>query len=357
VYRLGDPMWDRGSVLTTAGPIAPEEVGIALTHEHIFADLSKYYVAPEDPVLRDELRGPVRIDMLGYLRLVDYWNEDNLVLDDYELALDELRRFRRLGGRTVCDVSSRGIRVDRMIGGLRLLSTALGLNIVVGTGCYIAAHHEAFVAESSIEELADLFVREILEGIGHSGVRAGVIGEIGLSTPPEAAELKVLKAAGRAHVHTGAPIIIHQSDLYDYQVPSRALDLLEQEGVRAERVVIAHSGFGEDLRPLATVARRGAYVAFDHFGMSGYERDLNWQLPQELDYVKRVMELVDAGYIERLLLSHDVCNKIHLRRYGGHGYDHLLGIGKSMFLRAGLSDSDYELVMMKNPARLLTITR
>lgn len=351
-----DTMRDRGKALTVLGPVSPDKLGVTLTHEHIFIDGRKYFRKPDDPMAAIELTGPVTAEMRGYLQYYDYWHADNLILDDYATALSELRRFHSRGGRTICDVSSRGIRIDRLLPDLPRLSAALGLHIIVGTGCYISSQHEAFIKDTSVKELASLFIREVDEGIGDTGIRAGILGEIGLSNPPDGAELRVLEATADAHRATGAPIMIHQSDFREYRIPHMALDLLEQWGVALDRVVIAHSGFGTDVEPLAAAAARGAYISFDHFGMPGYERDLDWQLPQELDYVKRVMALVKSGYAERVLVSHDVCAKTHLRTYGGHGYAHILALVRTMFARAGMTDDQYHTIMQSNPARLLPLS-
>jgi phosphotriesterase-related protein len=355
--RKGGIVEDEGMVITVNGPIDPSEVGIALTHEHVFVDLRKYYRPSPDADTAQELDGPVQMNMLGHLRLMDYQNLDNLVLDNYEVATKELARFRKRGGKTICDVSSRGIRIDHLLPSLRRISRSLGLNIVVGTGCYIASYHEPFVGKAEGTDLAALFAKEITLGIGSSGIRAGMIGEIGLGAPPVDVELTVLKAAGWAHLETGAPIIIHQSERKEYSVAHRGLDVLEHEGVRPERVVIAHAGLAEDLNGLEALVRRGAYVAFDHFGMPKYEVELNWQFPQELDYIRRIMSLIDGGHIKRILMAHDVCTKIHLRTYGGTGYDHLLAVTKQMFARAGLSGAAFEQLMRSNPTQVLTIGR
>lgn len=342
-------------VITVRGPVRPEDLGVTLTHEHVFVDLTGYYRPPDDPVASTELAGPVTPEQHGILEYFDYWSRDNLVLNDLRTAIAELRYFTARGGRSICDVSSRGIRLDNRLGELRILSEVLDLNIVVGTGCYIDSHQESFVATTQVEDLAELFVREITEGIEGSGVRAGILGEIGLSTPPTATELRVLEAAAVAHGATGAPIVVHQSDYRDFRVPHVALDLLEANGVAMDRVAIAHACFCADVERIATAAARGAYVAFDHFGMPGYERDIDWQLPRDLDYVRQVIALVEAGHVQRLLLSHDICAKSHLRTFGGHGYSHLLGVARAMFTRSGLTAVDYETMMVANAARLLPL--
>lgn len=348
---------DAGRVITVTGAIDPEEVGVALVHEHVFVDLHRYHVPAPDPLRAASLAGPVAMRNLGDLRHHPEWSLDNLVLDDEAVATDEVMRWAVAGGRTICDVSSRGIRIDEKLPRLAQVARATGVNVVVGTGCYIAAHHESFVRTADVEGLAELFTREATIGIGSTGIRAGIIGEVGLGTPPHPDERKVLRAAAEAHRATGAPIVLHHSDGLTYQVPMSALDALAGWGVDPQRVVVAHCGFRSDVAPLRELVRRGAYVSFDHFGMPGYETELNWQYPQELDYVVRVLELIEDGAVERVLLSHDVCAKTHLRCFGGTGYDHMHTFVRDLFLRSGLSENDFETMTVANPARMLTLGR
>lgn len=350
-------LWEAGRVVTVTGAIDPEEVGAALVHEHVFVNLHRYHVPAPDPLLAANLAGPVAMHHLGHLRNHPEWSLDNMVLDDEAAATDEVRRWAVAGGQTICDVSSRGIRIDTKLPDLRRLALATGVHVVVGTGCYIAAHHEPFVATADTEVLAELFTREITVGIGSTGIRAGIIGEIGLGTPPHPDEWKVLRAAAQAHQATGAPIVLHHSDGRTYQVPMAALDALAGWGVDPRRVVVAHCGFYSDVAPLGELARRGAYVSFDHFGMPGYESELNWQYPQELDYVVRVLELIEDGAIERVLLSHDVCAKTQLRCFGGTGYDHMHTFVRALFVRSGLSKNDFETMTVANPKQVLTLGR
>lgn len=348
---------EEGLVVTVSGPTMPARLGVTLTHEHVFADLTGYYEEPDDPVAAVELTGPVQPHMRGHLAYHDCWNRDNLLLDDPALAVRELRHFVSRGGGTVCDVSSRGIRIDRLLAQLPAVADGAGVTLIVGSGCYVASHHEPFVASASVAELARLFVGEIVEGISDTGVRAGILGELGLSTPPSPAEWRVLRAAARAHRSTGAPLVIHQGDLERFRIPHMALDLLAEESVAPQRVVIGHANFNPGTAAVRSVLDRGAFVAFDHFGMSGYERRINWQLPPERNYVDQVVELVRAGYGDRILLSHDVCAKTHLRTFGGHGYGHLLGVVTTMFQRAGLAEEELATMMVANAATVLSLSR
>lgn len=342
---------DAGKVITVTGPMEPAQLGVTLTHEHLFIDLTKFYELHPDPEVAAELEGPLSIEMLGYMKRCHRWNRDNLVLDDPETALAEVRRFQRLGGATICDVSSRGIRVDGHAEKLRHLSQALGLNIVMGTSYYRSRTHDEVVARAGIDELAELFAQEVDEGIGPDKVRAGIIGEVGLEVPVHPDEEKVLRAAARAHLRTGAPIVIHQTDP-ESKVPGRALDVLEAAGVNPNRVVIGHVDVSS-LDALKAAMRRGAYVAYDCIGFEGCF--LDYEYPSDVEYARRIAHLVEAGFVDRLLLSHDRALKHHLRRYGGYGYDYILRDFRQVLLRTGVSDEAFRVMMVDNPARLLPI--
>ncbi len=345
-------MQDAGQVLTVLGPIDPSELGRTLTHEHLLVDLRAYYRPSPDPELAVALDGPLTSAMLGDIRCDFFCQQDNLVLDDVDLAMAEAQRFKRAGGGTICDVSSGGIRLGDQAQKLVHLSRAVGLHVLMGTGSYVARFHDAATRRADIDDLALRFAREVEDGVDSEGVRCGIIGEIGLSTPVEPGEEKVLRAAGRAHRRTGAPIVIHQIDI-DYRIPHWALDVLEEEGVRPDRVVLGHSGDREDLAPLLAAMRRGAYVAYDNIGFIGYQGD--FEFPRDSDYVRRIRSILEAGLSERLLLSQDVCMKHHLRHYGGYGYDHILRDFVPLLRQAGVADTVIDRLLIANPARVLAL--
>ncbi len=347
-------MRDAGQVITVNGPVEPRQLGVTLTHEHLFIDLLRYFAPHPDPAIRGRLEGPLSIGMLGYLKRGYRANRDNNVIDDLDLAIAEARLFRDAGGGTICDLTSRGIRVDGHAGKLRAVAEATGLTVVCGTGAYVATFHGRFVRESSIDQLADAFVAEVDEGIGSTGIRAGIIGEIGLSVPVTPDEEKVLRAAGRAHVRTGAPIVVHQVDPA-YRIPMWALDVLEHEEVNPNRVVIGHSGDDDQIERRIAVMRRGAHVAFDNIGFEGVL--MGFEYPSDSDYVRRILRLVEAGFVDRLLLSQDVCKKTHLRRYGGFGYDHVMLDLRPDLLAAGLDPAAFDTMMIANPAYVLPLGR
>src|SRR4051794_12371999 len=130
------------------------------------------------------------------------------VVDDPDVAVAELTRFREAGGGAICDPTNIGLGRDAVA--LRAISKASGVHIVMGSGWYRERVYPSEVATTSTAALAERLVHELVEGVGTTDIRAGFIGEIGTGrgaiTP---AEERVFRAAGRAHRATGAPIMTH----------------------------------------------------------------------------------------------------------------------------------------------------
>jgi len=135
---------DRWEVITVLGPIAPGEMGITYTHEHLFIDAMDHYPSYE------------------------------FVIDDEDVVARELEEFTRRGGRTICDVTPD--EIGRNPEALARLSRRTGVQVVMGCGYYREFGYPRIVAEQTSRELADLIIREIEVGVGDTGVRAGVIG-------------------------------------------------------------------------------------------------------------------------------------------------------------------------------------
>jgi predicted metal-dependent phosphotriesterase family hydrolase len=186
-------------------------------------------------------------------------------------------------------------------------------------------------------------VRDLEVGIDGTDVRAGIIGEIGCLDHISGIEERVFRAAARAHLHTGATITTHAAW---YPTGGDQLDILCEEGVDPRRVIIGHCDFYPDPAYHEAIAARGAWVQFDRVG---------GRVPFEWDRrVRWILNLVERGYLDRLLLSHDVCLQSDLRAYGGTGYDFVLTGLASMLIEAGLTQAQIDRILVDNPRRALT---
>lgn len=300
-------------VITVRGPIAADDLGITLPHEHVVIDLAR--------VTR---------------------NMDHL-LHDTRLAAIELGRFRDAGGRTIVDLTNRN--VGRNAQALRRISEDAGVNVVMGCGWYREPYYDRDVYEKSTNELADEIARDIQEGVDGTGIRAGIIGEIGSDDrlPISPAEERSFRAAARAHRRTGVTISTHAAFS---RVGLQQLDLLLEEGVDPDAVIIGHAGHVSDPDYHEAIARRGAWVQFDRI-RGAHE----WDIQRYIDLIR---EFLDRGYLRQLLLSSDICMLPHLAAYGGTGYDYLLTGFVPRLRESGMSQKEIDVLFIDNPRAALT---
>jgi len=191
----------QGKVMTVLGPVEPDTLGVTLTHEHLLIDLRVWCEEPEDEAQKAFVHAPVEMATLGAIRREPFGNLDNCVLDDTALAIEELRRFKTAGGGSVVDCTNNGL--GRTPLALAEIAQATGINIVMGSGYYIGRSHPYDMIDRSVEMIADEIESDLMQGVADTGVRSGLIGEIGTSFKVRENEQKVLRAAARAQRRTG----------------------------------------------------------------------------------------------------------------------------------------------------------
>jgi phosphotriesterase-related protein len=229
---------------------------------------------------------------------------------------------------------------------LRRIAEATGVHIIMGAGWYREDVYPPFVRELGTNGLAGRIVEELTLGVDGTAVRAGIIGEIGTErkfiTP---AQERVFRAAARAQRKTGAAIMTHTTHFGELALEQIAL--LREEGVPAERILISHLGDRHDTAPLLAIARQGVYLGIDNIGYGGDG------YPDDSIRARNVVTLVREGYLDRVLLSGDVCLKTHLHAYGGKGYDHVPLQFLPLLRQHGLGEREIHAMTVANPARLL----
>ena len=304
------------SIQTVLGPIEPADLGVTLMHEHTLVDAWEWG------------------GRLGY----------DSTVDDEELLVEELAFYRDAGGSALVDVTPIGLRRDPS--GMRRLAQATGLHIVMGCGWYRERVYPAYIHELSTNALAEMLVKELEEGV-EGGIRPGIIGEIGTErfhvTP---AEEKVFRAAARAQRATGASVTTHTTHFGD--LAHEQMDILLEEGVPPERIVIGHLGERRGVKGELAIAERGVYVEIDHVG-----RPASAGTQPEWRRARNVAELVEAGYLERVLISMDICCNSLLHWNGGHGFDYLLTTFVPLLREEGLTDEQIRVILVDNPIRVL----
>lgn len=347
-------------VITVTGPIDPEALGVTSMHEHVLADGSCYAWATE-------LAPELEIAELGSIRRQISVNRRNLIVDDPQMVEAELREFAALGGRTVVDMSTPGLRVDAAV--LPQISARSGVQIVTGTGLYVARSRPERWRDASIDDLADWMVGEIEVGIGDTGVRAGHIGEIGIEKLDEG-DRRLLRAAVRATGRTGVSISIHPG--FEEGCDGLAIaDILEDEGASPDRIVIGHGDaflVEHSMRKLVDdpgswtlrldyhreLLARGFSLSIDCFGHDWGREDDGWTIETDWQRLAGLVALLREGHVDQLVIGCDVfTNSLH-RRGGGHGYRYLLDWVVPRLRESGISDQEVEMLTVSNPARLLS---
>ncbi|HEY7735297.1 MAG TPA: amidohydrolase family protein [Candidatus Limnocylindrales bacterium] len=308
-------------VQTVLGPIDPATLGLTLPHEH--TQIALWHIEGRH----------------------DYWQ----LTRDESLILEELARFVAAGGSALVDLTLPGVGRDP--DWLSAIARSSGLHLIMGCGWYRGAYYpaEALIDRRSVDDLADELVREIEHGVGASGVRPGIIGEIGTDKPwLSAQEERVHRAAARAARRTGLAITTHA---VQSAVGQDQLRVFEDEGADLSRVVIGHADSYPRLDHYLAVVDRGASVEFDFLGMAFTPLERHGE-PRVIELLG---ELVARGHADRILLSQDVCHDSQLRAYGGHGYTYLAETFLPLLREAGIPDHVLEAITVGNPRRLLTI--
>ena len=336
-------------VMAVRGPIAAAELGVTLPHEHILNDCRCWWHKPQEPERQHLATEPVHAGIIGELRMDPFVNLHNCALDDEPLAVAELMAFRHASGRTVVDPTCRGI--GRNPEALVRISEATGLNIVMGAGYYLESSHPPEVARLSADAIADQIVAEALDGVDGTGVRIGLIGEIGVSADFTPAEEKSLRGAARAQRRTGLPLMVHLPGWFRHGL--KVLDIVEQEGGDPAYTVLCHMNPSFDDPAYQTAcAQRGAFVEYDMIGMDYFYADQQVQCPSDEETARAIRGLVDQGYGHKLLLSQDVFLKMMLTRYGGFGYAYVLKHYVPRLRRLGVGEEAIRTMLVDNPRRV-----
>ncbi|MEW1931418.1 hypothetical protein AB0362_04480 [Rhodococcus sp. NPDC079359] len=321
-------------VATALGDIDASQLGKTLTHEHLFINMMQ------------ERRG------------------DGLVHDE-TLLVDELAVFAAQGGGTIFDLTTAELtpgstpdsdpnfdaqqvgqtRNPKAVAGIQRISRATGVHVVLGAGRYRDPFlSEALIGTQGVDGIAEEMIRDLTEGIPGTTAKAGLIGEIGADKWfVSEHEDVVFRASAKAHVQTNVPVYTHAAR---WQVGLEQLAILREEGADPAKIAIGHTDTVPTPGFALQIARQGAFVGIDTIN-SDNRREVAHR-------VDMVMELVREGYLQKILLAHDVCLMSQLSAYGGNGFGFVLGGFRQALLDAGLDKGEFDEIVTGNPARLLS---
>ena len=335
-----------GQIITVLGPITPQELGITLPHEHLLLDISL-------PEVRGDEGYAITLENSGANRRYSSNNPNNMRLKAEDEAIVEMEQYRKNGGGALVEVSSIGLERDPE--GLQRIAQASGVHVIMGSSYYVHHYHPREVAGMGERDITDAIVGEFAQGVEGTDIRPGIIGEVGLFWPHHEDEVKALRASAIAQRETGAPLMIHPGR--DPRSPLEAIAVVKEAGGAPERCIMAHIDRTlftyEDM---AALANTGCTLEFDLFGQeSSYYSPAPIDMPNDAKRVDHLMALMAGGYGRQLLISQDICHKNGLTKYGGDGYSHILLNVVPTMRRKGMTQEELDLLMVHNPARMLTI--
>ena len=325
-----------GKVQTVLGPISPAQLGVTLTHEHMLVDLSVLQQPPEDASGKAAFEAPVSMENVGRIRHYATRNRENTRLLDVPTAIEEVGLYKQYGGDSLVDATSIGIARDPA--DLARISRATGVNIVMGASHYVAPAHPPDMDTRTEDSIVEKIVEDVTVGVDRTGIRSGVIGEVGCSWPLDDNERKVLRASARAQGLTGAPILIHPGR--DESASLQIIEILAESGADLSRTIIGHLDRTVFMRSTLTrIAEAGCYMEWDLFGResSYYGANLAIDMPSDAKRMDDIAWVGSQGYGRKILVAHDICSKDRLERFGGHGYSYILGHIVPRMLARGFS--------------------
>lgn len=298
-------------IQTVLGDVSPDDLGLCLPHEHVFIDLYRVYQPHRE-----------------------------MLLNDLDLAASELQMFADAGGGTLIEVTTPDL--GRNATALKQMAQRTGLNIVMGTGRYRDPFYEQAIWQTSTKQIAAQFIADIEHGV--DGIRAGIIGEIGTDLGYiSPAEERVHRAAALSAIETGLAITTHSNAT---AVGMDQLDLFLDCGVEPDRIVIGHCDTYPFIDHHLALLKRGAWVQYDTI-----RGTFEYQTERAIEGLK---QLIDAGYLEQLLISQDICVDRHLTVFGGEGYAYLITKFREKLRANGISDEQFEILTIQNPRRMLS---
>src|SRR6478609_5784041 len=264
------------TVETVNGPIEASDLGTTLIHEHLLArDEAVHEQWPHAGSVREEAPHAV------------------IPGDEYDEALKCARAVIEQGVKTICDPTA--MLLGRDIGFMRRVADETNLQVVPCTGIYTYDYLPHFFQLRDADAMAAFFVHDIEVGIQGTDIKAAFIkcaaDEPGVTENIE----KIHRAAARASLRTGAPIMAHSRPASN--TGPRQVEILLEEGVAPEKIQVAHTGDSDDLDYIERVLDTGVYIGLDRYG---------WNLFLPVDQRNTTtLALLERGHVERMFLSQD----------------------------------------------------
>ncbi len=297
-------------IRTVLGDINKNELGKTLAHEHFILDLDR-----------------VRKDGISFI-------------SDVEEVIPEIEKAMAQGIEAAFEVST--IDMKRDVRKLKEISERTGLKIVCSTGFYLSEYHPDWMDNASKEEIADIYIKELLEGVDGSEIKAGLIAEIA-SSPKQFVghEKKILQAAAIASKRTGFAVSTHTGRINAIET----IETLLNEGCDADKIIVGHQDLIDDHEYHVSLLKYGVNIAFDTCGKVAY-------MPDETRALN-AKKLVEEGYEDNLVLSNDISRHTYFTSFGGTGYLAVMGSVVPLMKEYGIEENVINKFLVDNPSRIV----
>lgn len=297
-------------IRTVLGDIDKSKLGVTMAHEHFIVDLDR-----------------IRKDGVSKIETV-------------EEVIPEIELMQKQGVNSAFEVTTNDMGRDPIK--LKEISEKTGLNIVCSTGYYLSEYHYDWMNNASKEEIADIYIKDLLEGINDTGVKAGLIGEIASSkTEFVGNEKKILEAAAIASVKTGAAVSTHTGKY----TSKETVETLLNAGVNPDKIIIGHQDLIDDTNYHLQLLHYGVNIAFDTCGKSAYVKD-------EVR-AHNIIKLIEKGYGDHIVMSNDISRRTYFTSYGQNGYLSVMKIVVPFLKEYGAKKEDIDRLLINNPARIV----
>ena len=282
---------------------------------------------------------------------IDLSNGD-LGSDSYALLREELSALYAMGVRRIVDMTNQVM--GRNVRLCEQLEKATGIEIVQSTGYYLENRMPVYIYEKSVDEIAQYMIDDLTVGMDGTSKKARVIGEIASDIHQiRRGQKKAFLAAAIAAKETNAPIFTHTSyGTFGY----KQVELLTEQGIPPENIVIGHMDLSCDISEMLRVLDTGVTIGIDTIGkeMPPYcKRRMPCGVSPDEFRADAVKAIVEAGYINQLVLSLDICRKEQLHLCGGYGYQHLFTSFLPMLAERGVTERQISGILRDNPDRIL----
>lgn len=338
----------RGKIQTVTGLVSPDSLGPTLMHEHLLCDLTP----PSQPP-QNEPPPEITLENVYNYAYGRKPHPLNGKLDLMDLAISEMQYMRDVGGGAVVELTCGGFEPDPK--GLREIAEVTGVTVVMGCGYYVEEYQKPETFQKSSDTFAAEIISAVFDGAWGTDVRAGIIGEIGCQAPWTDQEKKVMRGAIVAQQETGCTINVHPGRHPDQ--PQEGVDFIKAHGGDPSRVIVSHIDRTIfDLDRMLRLADTGAVLEFDLFGQeTTYYPYSDVDMPNDGQRIRYIRGLIDHGHLDRVVISHDICQRTRFTKFGGHGYGHIYVNVLPIMRARGFTEDEIDTILVRTPRRMLTI--